>query len=159
MAAIDELDYRTRFLESEIEGEKIVTRHVLRQAGFNADDLGTLKAEVRRLNEQMVLANAALNTQGGRLTLLTQDVTALRQDVTALRRGQEEIHARLDRQDSRLDAIDSRLDAMNGRLDRMENRLDRIENRLDRIENRLDTMERNIAAILAAVTPGNPPPA
>lgn len=131
MTTVDELDYRTRFLESEVEGEKTVTRHVLRQAGFNADDLGALRTEVRRLNEQMVLANAALTTQGGRLTLLTQDVTALRQDTTALRRGQEEIHIRLDRQDARLDAV----------------------------EGRLDRMERNIAAILAAVAPGSPPPA
>jgi hypothetical protein len=108
-----------------------VTRHVLRQAGLNADDLGALKTGVRRLEEQMVLANAALNTQSGRITLLAQDVTMIRQDVTALRRDMEAVNARLDRQDSRLDAMD----------------------------NRLSVIERNVAAILAAVAPGNPPPA
>jgi chromosome segregation ATPase len=145
MATIDELENRTRFLESEVEGEKAVTRHVLRQASLNADDLGALKTSVRHLEEQMVLANAALNTQGGRITLLAQDVTMIRQDVTVLRRDMESVNARLDRQDSRLDAIDSRLDA--------------IDSCLNAIDNRLNAIERNVAAILAAVAPGNPPPA
>jgi chromosome segregation ATPase len=143
LATIDELENRTRFLESEVEGEKTVTRHVLRQAGLNADDLGALKTGVRHLEEQMVLANAALNTQGGRITLLAQDVTMIRQDVTALRRDMEAVNARLDRQDSRLDAMDSRLDRMDSRLDAMDSRLEAIE--------------RNVAAILAAVAPGDPP--
>ena len=59
---IDELENRIRFIESEVEGEKAVTRHVLRQASLNADDLGALKTGVRHLEEQMVLTNAALNT-------------------------------------------------------------------------------------------------
>jgi hypothetical protein len=67
MATIDQLDDRTRYLESETEGEKIVTRHVLRQAGLNADDLGALKTEVRHVTEHMVVANAALTTHGMRL--------------------------------------------------------------------------------------------
>jgi chromosome segregation ATPase len=138
LATIDELENRTRFLESEVEGEKTVTRHVLRHASLNADDLGALKTGVRHLEEQMVLANAALNTQGGRMTLLAQDVTMIRQDVTALRRDMEAVNARLDRMDSRLDAMDSRLDAM---------------------DSRLNVIERNVAAILAAVAPANPPPA
>jgi uncharacterized coiled-coil DUF342 family protein len=138
MATIDELDSRTRYLENEIEGEKVVTRHVLRQASLNADDLGALKTEVRHLNEQMVLANAALHTQGGRITSLAQDVTMIRQEVTALRRGMEEVHTRLDGMDRRFDAMDRRFDAM---------------------DRRFDAMERNIAAILAAVVPQNAPPA
>jgi chromosome segregation ATPase len=145
VATIDELENRTRFLESEIEGEKAVTRHVLRQASLNADDLGALKTSVRHLEEQMVLANAALNTQGGRITLLTQDVTMIRQDVTALRRDMEAMNARLDRQESRLEAMDSRFDTM--------------ESRFEVMDNRLEAIERNVAAILTAVAPGNPPPA
>ena len=124
MVTTDELDIRTRYLDNEIEGEKAVTRHVLRQATLNADDLGILKTEARRLNEQMVLANAALHSQSGRLTCLTQDVTLIRHDVTALRCGMEEVHTRLDAMDRKFDA-----------------------------------MERNIAVILAAVVPQNPPPA
>ncbi len=152
LATIDGLENRTRFLESEVEGEKTVTRHVLRQASLNADDLGALKTGVRHLEEQMVLVNAALNTQGGRITLLAQDVTMIRQDVTALRRDMEAANARLDRQDSRLDAMDNRLDTI-------ESRLERMDNRLDTMDNRLSAIERNVAAILAAVAPGGPPPA
>jgi hypothetical protein len=112
MATIDELDNRTHYLESEMEGEKAVTRHVLRQAGLNGDDLGALKTEVRHLTEYMVVANAALPAHGQRLDMLTRDVGLLRNDVTALRRGQEEIHARLDRQEARLDRHEERLDAL-----------------------------------------------
>jgi chromosome segregation ATPase len=142
---IDELENRIRFIESEVEGEKAVTRHVLRQASLNADDLGALKTGVRHLEEQMVLTNAALNTQAGRITLLAQDVTMIRQDVTVLRRDMEAVNARLDRQESRLEAMDSRFDAM--------------DNRFDTMDNRLEAIERNVAAILAAVAPGNPPSA
>jgi hypothetical protein len=112
LATIDELENRTRFLESKVEGEKTVTRHVLRQASLNADDLGALKTGVRRLEEQMVLTNAALNTQAGRITLLAQDVTMIRQDVTVLRRDIEAVNARLDRQDSRLEAIERNVAAI-----------------------------------------------
>lgn len=90
------MDARVRVLESEVVGEKAVTRHVLAQASHNADDLAELKTGVRHLSEQMVLANAAINSLGSRFTALAQDVTLLRGDVTALRRGQEEIHTRID---------------------------------------------------------------
>jgi chromosome segregation ATPase len=173
VATIDELENRTRFIESEVEGEKVVTRHVLQQASLNADDLGRLNTEVRHLNEQMVLANAALNNQGTRFTAITQDVTLLRQDVTALRRGMEEVHTRLDAVEKRLDAVEQRLDAIERNIATMQNSIAAMERRLDSVERnvatmqgsmaamerRLDTMERNIAAILAAVLPGAPPPA
>jgi archaellum component FlaC len=68
--------------------------------------------------------------------------------------------------DGRLDGIDTRLDGIDTRLDRQDARFDRIDARFDKMESdnseirvRLDRMEQNIAAILAAVAPGNPPPA
>jgi chromosome segregation ATPase len=90
MTAADEtiltrLGNRILALEDEMTGEKAVTRHVLRQASLNADDLATLKTEVRHLTEQMVLANAALNSHGVRLNVLTQDTAMIRQEITALR--------------------------------------------------------------------------
>jgi prophage DNA circulation protein len=79
------LGNRMLALEDEMTGEKAVTRHVLRQASLNADDLATLKTEVRHLTEQMVLANAAFSTHGARLNVLTQDTAMIRQEITALR--------------------------------------------------------------------------
>jgi chromosome segregation ATPase len=103
MVTVDELDSRTRYLEGEVEGEKAVTRHVLTQASLNADDLGTLKTQVRHLTEQMVLVNAALSTHGNRLNVLTQDVTMLRQEVTVLRGEVTALRSEMNR---RFDAVE-----------------------------------------------------
>jgi hypothetical protein len=142
MVTTDELDIRSRYRENEIEGEKAVTRHVLHQATLNADDLGILKTEARHLNQQLVLTNAALHGQSGRLTSLAQDVMLIRQDVTALRRGMEEVHTRLDAMDRKYEA-----------------RFDAMDRRFDAMDRRFEAMERNIAVILSAVAPQNPPPA
>jgi hypothetical protein len=107
MVTADELDSRIRYLEGEVEGEKAVTRHVLTQASLNADDLGTLKTQVRHLTEQMVLVNAALSTHGLRLNVLTQDVTMLRQEVTVLRSEMDRRFDALERNHAaRFDAVE-----------------------------------------------------
>jgi chromosome segregation ATPase len=175
MATIDQLDDRTRYLESEIEGEKLVTRHVLRQVSLNADDLGTyktdlvaLKTEVRHMTEHMVVANAALTTHGMRLEMLTRDVGLLRLDVTALRRGQEELHVRLDRHEERLDSLQAGQgalqvgqDALRAGLDGLQSRQDGLKAGQDALQAgqeslraemnaKLNLLERSVAAIAAA---------
>jgi hypothetical protein len=151
MVTIDELDNRTRYLEGEVEGEKAVTRHVFTQAGLNADDLGTLKTQVRRLTEQLVLVNATLSTQGNRINLLTQDVTLLRQEVTILRQEVTMLRGDMDR---RFGEVDRRLDGMDRRFDDMDRRFDTLERNHAA---RFDAIERNIALILAAVVPPTAP--
>jgi hypothetical protein len=106
MAITAELDSRMRY----IEGEKAVTRHVLRQASLNSDDLGALKTEVRHLNEQLVLVNATLNAHGTRLDVLTQDVTMLRHEVAA-------VHGEMNR---RFDEVNHRFGEMDRRFDGLE---------------------------------------
>ena len=39
----EHLGARVRFLETEVEGEKLVTRHILEQTRRNADDLAVPK--------------------------------------------------------------------------------------------------------------------
>jgi chromosome segregation ATPase len=131
------------YLEGEVEGEKAVTRHVLTQASLNADDLGTLKTQVRHLTEQMVLVNAALSTHGLRLNVLTQDVTMLRQEVTVLR--------------SEVTALRGEVTALRSEMDRRFGEMDRRFDALERNHAaRFDAVERNIALILAAVMPPSP---
>jgi chromosome segregation ATPase len=141
-ATTDELDTRVRYLESEVEGEKAVTRHVLEQAIRNGDVLNALRSEtstarldlialtsrIDHIAGDMTVANAALRSHGNLLNVLRQDVTTIRQDVTALRRDVEVVNTRLDAVDARFDAVDARL----------------------------ATIETNIAAILAAVAPRDP---
>jgi chromosome segregation ATPase len=173
-----ELERRVRFTESEIEGEKAVTRYVLQQVRANNDnviglrtEVAALGARVDRLADDMAVANAALRNHGMLLTMLQQDVGALRSDVTALRRGQEELHARMDRLETRVDSLEARMDRLEARMDRLEARMDRLEARMDGLEARMDRLEaqvqtgfdevkaqinqlqQGVAAILAAVTP------
>jgi hypothetical protein len=110
MTIIEELERKVHFVESEIEGEKRVTRAVLEQSIRNGDQLGALRSEVAtgkvdiqgltsrvdHIAIEVIQNTAALRNHGTLLTMLQADVGALRNDVTALRRGQEELHARLD---------------------------------------------------------------
>jgi archaellum component FlaC len=169
MATSEYFENRVRELASEVEGEKVVTRHIFEQSHRNASDLGAIRAEIGvmraesgdrldRLAGDMVLANAALHSHGIRLDSLTRDVGLLRGDATALRRGQEELHARIDqlqadvaarfdRQDGRLDGIDGRLDGIDGRLDAIDGRLDGIDDRLGAVDGRLDGIDGRLDAI------------
>jgi hypothetical protein len=122
-------------LESEVVGEKAVTRSVYEQSVRNGDVLNALRGEVAtgrvdisalgsqvdHVVQEMIQNTAALRNHGTLLTLMQQDVGALRSDATELRRGQEAINLRL-----------------------------------DQLESRFDRLESNVAAILAAVTPHNP---
>jgi hypothetical protein len=169
MATSEYFENRVRELASEVEGEKVVTRHIFEQSHRNASDLGAIRAEIGvmraesgdrldRLAGDMVLANAALHSHGIRLDSLTRDVGLLRGDATALRRGQEELHARIDqlqadvaarfdRQDGRLDGIDGRLDAIDGRLDGIDDRLGAVDDRLGAVDGRLDGIDGRLDAI------------
>jgi hypothetical protein len=107
-----ELERRIATLESEVLGEKAVIRHVLEQSMRNGDlllalrsevgsirvDLSTLASRVDHVASDMVLANAALNSHGMRLNVLTQDV--------------REIRTRFDGMDARFDGMDAKLDAV-----------------------------------------------
>ena len=71
MSETDLLDKRVSVVEQEIEGEKLVTRHVLEQTRKNSDDLATIKSDVRALRSDV---------DG-----LRRDVNGLRHEVDALR--------------------------------------------------------------------------
>lgn len=88
MTTIDELEARIRALESEVTGEKAVTRYAITQANLGANDIAAIRTDVRQL---------------------TQDVTLLRQEATVLRRGQEELNARVD---ARFDSLERRMETL-----------------------------------------------
>jgi len=109
---LPEVDARLCSLESEVEGEKAVTRHVLEQSIRNGDVLLALRSEVAsfridlhaltsradHIAGDVVQANAALKSHGRRLDVLTQDV--------------REIRTRLDGMDARIGGMDAKLDAV-----------------------------------------------
>lgn len=70
----EEFDARLRVLEGEVEGEKVVTRHILEHTRQNSNDLATLKGD-------MALVKAALTSQSALLTVLVQDVREIRTEM------------------------------------------------------------------------------
>jgi len=110
----------------EVAGEKAVTRHVLEQARLNGDDLAVMKAQLSHLADNMVLVKAALNSHGGRLNVLSQDVMLLRQDVTQLRRDMEGMHRDMDGMRSGMDGMRSDMEGMRTRFDGMDAKLDAV---------------------------------
>jgi uncharacterized protein YoxC len=45
----EEFESRVGILEGEVEGEKLVTRHILEQTRRNADDLAAIKTRLNRV--------------------------------------------------------------------------------------------------------------
>lgn len=72
MSDTELLEKRVSAVEQEVEGEKLVTRHILEQTRRNSDDLAALRADVRGLRRDV---------DG-----LRQDLDGLRGEVAGLRR-------------------------------------------------------------------------
>jgi uncharacterized protein YoxC len=49
----EEFEARTGVLEREVEGEKLVTRHILEQTRRNADDLAAVKTRLDRVERKV----------------------------------------------------------------------------------------------------------
>jgi len=49
----EEFEARVGLLEQEVEGEKLVTRHVLEQTRRNGDDLAAIKTRLSRVEEKV----------------------------------------------------------------------------------------------------------
>ena len=55
-----DLEARVRVIDREVEGEKLVTRHILEQTRRNGDDLAAIKSRLDRVED----ARAFLSGQG-----------------------------------------------------------------------------------------------
>jgi hypothetical protein len=155
MATLDDLNDRVRFLESEVAGEKVVTRHILEQVSHNSTDLAVFRSETTRALDQlrgdMALVKAAQISQGGALNILVQDVRELRTVLNAQAQDVREMRTVLNAQAQDVREMRKALDAQ--AQDVLQVRTD-----VGEIRARLDMLERDIGAILAAVAPKNPPP-
>ena len=49
----EEFEARVSVLEREVEGEKLVTRHILEQTRRNGDDLAAIKTRLDRVEEKV----------------------------------------------------------------------------------------------------------
>jgi chromosome segregation ATPase len=144
-----------RVLEGEVEGEKLVTRHILEQNQRNGDDLGALKTRVDHLSIDVALVRGAVTGHTALLNVLVQDVGQLRQEVGGVRRDIGQL-----RQEMQQDVGQLRQEMQQdvGQL-RQEMGQFRQEMQRDMSELRqeMGTMRADIAAIRTALAPRHPP--
>ena len=77
MSDVELLDKRVSYLEQEVEGEKLVTRHILEQTRRNADDLAAIKGRLGRMESQ-------LGEFAGRFDRSDSELRALRRDLPGI---------------------------------------------------------------------------
>jgi chromosome segregation ATPase len=144
----EEFDGRTRVLESEVEGEKLVTRHILEQTQRNGDDLAAVKARVDHLSIDVALVRGAITGHTALLSVLVQDVGQLRQEVGGARRDIG--HLRREMQQD-MGHLRQEMQQDMGQL-RQEMQRD-----MGHLRQEMGTMRADVTAIRAALAPGEPP--
>lgn len=73
----DELDA----LAQEVEGEKMVTRHILEQTRRNGDDLAGIKTRLNRVEEKVDSVDRKVDGVGRQLEDLTKNLPKMVADV------------------------------------------------------------------------------
>jgi tetrahydromethanopterin S-methyltransferase subunit G len=68
-------------LEQEVEGEKLVTRHILEQSRRNGDDLAAVKTRLDRVEEKVDRIDKKVDRLDGRLGHVETGVRSLRTDI------------------------------------------------------------------------------
>lgn len=88
----EEFETRVGTLEREVEGEKLVTRHIFEQTRLNSADLATIKTQVDsidrkidRLDRKVGGLDQKIDGVDHRTNGLADHIRAVRQDVTGLR--------------------------------------------------------------------------
>jgi chromosome segregation ATPase len=132
----EEFDGRMRMLEGEVEGEKLVTRHILEQNQRNGDDLGALKTRVDHLSIDVALVRGAVTGHTALLNVLVQDVGQLRQEVGGVRRDIGQL-----RHEMQQDVGQLRQD---------------MQRDMGQLRQEMGTMRDDIAAIRTALAPRDP---
>jgi len=75
----EEFEARVGVLEQEVEGEKMVTRHILEQTRHNGDDLAAIKTRLDRVEEKLV--GVDLRAMARKVDGLDSNLAGLRRDL------------------------------------------------------------------------------
>ncbi len=70
----EEFEARVGVLEGEVEGEKMVTRHILEQTRRNSDDLAAIKTRLHRVEEKVDGVQRDVNMLRGTVNGLVRDL-------------------------------------------------------------------------------------
>jgi predicted nucleic acid-binding Zn-ribbon protein len=74
-----EFESRVGVVEREVEGEKMVTRHILEQTRRNGDDLAAIRTRLDRVEEK--LDGVDLRSMSHKVDGLERNAAALRRDL------------------------------------------------------------------------------
>jgi uncharacterized protein YoxC len=81
---IKQLATRIDVLEHEVEGEKMVTRHILEQTRRNSDDLAAIKTRIERVEEKVDGLERKVDSLERKVDGLDRKVDSLARDLPAL---------------------------------------------------------------------------
>jgi uncharacterized protein YoxC len=70
----EEFEARVGVLEQEVEGEKLITRHILEQSRRNGDDLATVKTRLDRVENRLDGVERKVDTLTRNLPKIVGDV-------------------------------------------------------------------------------------
>jgi hypothetical protein len=73
----EEIEARMIVLEREVEGEKMVTRHILEQTRLNSDDLAAIKARLKRVEKKVDGLEQKVDLLGGKVDGLTKSLPTI----------------------------------------------------------------------------------
>jgi uncharacterized protein YoxC len=77
----DHLRERADVLEREVDGEKMVTRHILEQTRRNSDDLAAIKTRLDRVEEKVDGMGRELAGLGGQVSGLSRSLPTIVADA------------------------------------------------------------------------------
>jgi len=76
---------RVEFVAQEVDGEKLLSRYILKQARQNGDDLAAIKTRVDRIEEKVERLDQKVDRLEQKVDGLEQKVDRLETDVRGLR--------------------------------------------------------------------------
>jgi hypothetical protein len=154
----DDLESRMRFLESEMAGEKIVTRHILEKTQRNANEIAAVRVDIACLDSKIdcmaadiTLINAAQISQGSMLNILVQDVRQMRMDMTQMR---AEMRTEIGQVRSELR---TEIGEMRTEIDEVRSEIGQVRSEMDARFNAVDARFDAVLAAIRAIAPHAPP--
>lgn len=80
----EEFEARVGVLEREVEGEKMVTRHILEQTRHNADDLAGIKTRLDRVERKVDVVERKVDGVERKVDGVAKDVDGLKKTMSNL---------------------------------------------------------------------------
>ena len=77
----DEFETRVGVLEQEVDGEKLVTRHILEQTRRNGDDIAAMKTQLGRVETRLDGVETQIGSLSGDLKGLIKNLPTMMRDV------------------------------------------------------------------------------